>query len=75
MLIPTRKTITTTLQKTPFPERKAILLNSLILSKVTFLSNIFPIPNTVQKQIETNIFRHTWQFSEREPIARKKTLF
>ena len=42
---------------------------------MTFLSNIFPIPNTVQKQIETNIFRHTWQFSKREPIARKKTLF
>ena len=50
---------------------KAILLNSLILSKVTFLSNIFPIPNTVQMQIESNIFKHIWQFSKSKPIARK----
>ena len=50
---------------------KAILLNSLILSKVTFLSNIFPISNTVQTQIETNIFKYIWQFSKSEPTARK----
>ena len=37
---------------------KAMLLNLLIISKVTFLSNIFPIPNTLQTQIETNIFKH-----------------
>ena len=53
---------------------KAILLNTLILSKVTFLSNIFPILNQALKQIETKIFKHTWQFTTKEPIARK-TLF
>lgn len=31
---------------------KAILLNSLILPKVTFLSNVFPINNEIQKQLE-----------------------
>ena len=37
---------------------KTILLNTLILSKVTFLSNIFPIPTTIHQQVETNIFKH-----------------
>ena len=53
---------------------KAILLNTLILSKVTFLSNVFPISKTIQENIETHIFKHIWQFSNKEPIARK-TLF
>ena len=44
---------------------KAILLNSLILPKVTFLSNVFPINNEIQKQLE---------FTKKEPIARA-TLF
>ena len=38
---------------------KTILLNTLILSKVTFQSNIFPIPTQILKQIEKiflNIF-------------------
>ena len=52
---------------------KAILFNSLILSKVTFLSNVFPIPATLQQKTE-NIFKHIWQFHKTEPIARK-TLF
>ena len=51
-----------------------ILLNTLILSKVTFLSNIFSIPNQALKQIETNIFKHIWQFTTKKPIVRK-TLF
>ena len=54
--------------------RKAILLNSLILSKVAFLSNVFPIPTTSQQKIENIIFKHIWQFHKTEPIARK-TLF
>ena len=53
---------------------KAILLNILILSKVTFLSNVLPIPNLVQQELETQIFKHIWQFSKKEPIARA-TLF
>ena len=53
---------------------KAILLNSLILSKVTFLNNVFPITTTLQRKIENIIFKHIWQFHKTEPIARK-TLF
>ena len=52
----------------------AILLNSLILSKVTFLNNVFPITTTLQRGIENIIFKHIWQFHKTEPIARK-TLF
>ena len=50
---------------------KAILLNTFILSKVTFLSKIFVILTQIQKQIETNIFEHIWQFSKNKPIVRK----
>ena len=50
---------------------KAILLNTFILSKVTFLSKIFVTLTQIQKQIETNIFEHIWQFSKKEPIERK----
>ena len=53
---------------------KAILLNSLILPKVTFLTNVFPINNEIQKQLEKQIFEHLWQFTKKEPIARA-TLF
>ena len=54
--------------------RKAIILNSLILSKITFLSNVFPISTTLQQKIESIIFKHFWQFHKTEPTARK-TLF
>ena len=53
---------------------KAILVNSLILSKITFLTNVFPIPTTLQQKIENIIFKHIWQFHKTDPIARK-TLF
>ena len=54
-----------------FLRGKAILLNTLILSKVTFLSNVFPIPTQTLTQIETKIFKHIWQYTTKEPIARK----
>ena len=47
-----------------------MLLNSLILSKLTFLSNDFPINSEIQKQLETHIFKHLWHFSKKEPIPR-----
>ena len=53
---------------------KAILLNSLILSKITFLSKVFPILTTLQQKIESIISKHIWQFNKTEPITRK-TLF
>lgn len=37
---------------------KAILPTTMILSKVTFLSNVFPIPKIMQQNIELHIFKH-----------------
>ena len=51
---------------------KTILLNSLILLKVTFLSNVFSIPAKLQQKIEKIIFKLIWQFHKTEPIARTK---
>ena len=48
---------------------KAILLNSLILSKITFLSNVFSISTMLQQKIESIVFKHIWQFHKTEPIA------
>ena len=53
---------------------KAILLNRLILSNVTFLNNVFQISKTIQENIETHIFKHIRKFSNKEHIERK-TLF
>ena len=35
---------------------KAILLNTMILSKVTFPSNVFPLPKIIQQNIEIQVF-------------------
>ena len=53
---------------------KAILINTLILAKTTFLSNVFPIPEKIINKIHKNIFGYLWQNKTSEPIARK-TLF
>ena len=53
---------------------KSILINTLILTKTTFLSNVFPIPENITQKIHTNIFQYLWQNKTAEPIARK-TLF
>ena len=66
-----RKTNTTTFQTYLSLRGKAILLNSLILSKVTCLSNVFPIPKTLQLKIEDIILKHKWQFHKTDPVARK----
>ena len=53
---------------------KVILLNTLILSKTSYLSNMFPLdPNTTSK-IHKIIFKYLWNSSNTEPIARK-TIF
>ena len=54
--------------------RKTILINTLILAKTTFLSNIFPIPQNTIHKIYKMIFQYLWQNKTPEPIARK-TLF
>ena len=53
---------------------KAILVNTLILAKTTYLNNIFPIPENQIKQIHKYIFTYLWQNKTPEPISRK-TLF
>lgn len=53
---------------------KATILNTLILAKTAYLSNIFPIPQEILKQIHKKIFHYIWINKNNEPIARK-TLF
>ena len=53
---------------------KTILINTLILAKTTFLSNIFPIPQNTTHKIQKIIFQYLRQNKTPEPIARK-TLF
>ena len=53
---------------------KSILMNTLILTETTFLSNVFPIPENITQKIHSNIFQYLWQNKTPEPIARK-TLF
>ena len=53
---------------------KAILINTLILAKTTFLSNVFPIPEKILNKIHKTIFNYLWQNKLQGPIARK-TLF
>ena len=37
---------------------KSILINTLILAKTTFLSNVFPIPGKVMQKTHKNIFQY-----------------
>ena len=53
---------------------KTILINTLILAKTTFLSNILPIPEQITQKIHKQIFQYTWYNKSQTPIARK-TLF
>ena len=57
------KTITTMPRRRLSLRGKVVLLNTLILSKVTFLSNIFAIPNQILKEIQANMFKHIWQYT------------
>ena len=50
---------------------KSIIINTLILAKTTFLSNVFPIPKKIIQKIHTNIFQYLWQNKTPQPIARK----
>lgn len=52
---------------------KAMIANTLILSKISFLSNIFPIDTKTTIRIQNKIFQYIWR-KKPEPIARK-TIF
>ena len=52
---------------------KTIIINTLISSKTSFLSNVFPIDTKTTQQIPKKIFQYIWK-NKQEPISRK-TLF
>ena len=51
--------------------RKTILINTLILSKISCLSNIFPLDIETISKINEKIFKYLWTNKKSEPIARK----
>ena len=50
---------------------KVILINSLILSKTSYLTNIFPIKTETMQNIHNQMFQYIWKNKTSEPIARK----
>ena len=50
---------------------KTILINTLILSKASHLSNVFPISADKTNKINNKIFKYLWSNKTTEPIARK----
>ena len=53
---------------------KTKLINTLILSKASFLSNVFPIDTKITHNVHKKNFKYIWNNKEQEPIARK-TIF
>ena len=53
---------------------KTVVINTLILSKLWFMANVFPIPKDLIPEINKIIFGYLWKGSAAEPIARE-TLF
>ena len=52
---------------------KTIIINTLILSKTSHLSNVFPINSDKTNKINKKIFNYLWSNKTAEPIARKTT--
>ena len=50
---------------------KTIIINTLILSKASHLSNVFPINSDKTNKIDNKIFKYLWSNKTAEPIARK----
>lgn len=53
---------------------KAIILNSFVLSKAQFLSNLFLIPKQLEKQLHKLIFKYTWFYENIKPISKKNNI-
>ena len=53
---------------------KTIVINPLILSKLWFIANVFPIPKDLIPQVNKIIFRYLWKGLAVEPIA-QETLY
>ena len=52
---------------------KAILLNTSILAKWAYLTNVLLIPDEILTKIHKIIFQYLWQNKKVEPIASKTT--
>ena len=52
---------------------KTILINTLILSKTSCLSNVNPMDAEIAHKIHNKIFKYLWNNKKTEPIARKTT--
>ena len=50
---------------------KTILINTLILSKASYLSNVFPVNTEIAHKINNKTFKYLWNNKATEPIARK----
>ena len=50
---------------------KTILINTLILSKTSYLSNVFPLDTDTVHKIQNKRFKYLWNNKTQEPIARK----
>ena len=50
---------------------KTILINTLILSKTSYLSNVFPLDTDTAHKIQNKRFKYLWNNKTQKPIARK----
>ena len=48
---------------------KATTINTQLLSKTTFLNNIFPLPEETITKMYTILFNYLWYNKKPEPIA------
>ena len=53
---------------------KTTIINTLILSKTTFLNNIFPIPEETLTKIHTILFNYLWQNKKTRTNSPKNNL-
>ena len=53
---------------------KTIIINTILLSKLWYVGNVFPIPKDLLPEINKIIFQFLWNNKNPEPIARE-TLF
>ena len=50
--------------------QRAILVNSLIASKIWYTSHVYPLPYEHEKDINLHIFRYIWNSYGRKPLER-----
>ena len=51
---------------------KVIIINTLIISKTSYLSNVFPTDTETNAKIHKKVFQYIWN-KKQEPTARKTT--